>query len=143
MEVLREVFSLPEDADTDALERENRAYYERELPREGHLACLAELDGQVVGCGGICLQHEMPSPDNPSGRCAYLMNVYTRPQAQRRGVGRAVVRWLVAQARQWGAHKVYLETSEAGRHLYEGEGFVDLPDMMVLADDGREAPGRV
>lgn len=133
LEVLREVFSLSERDDLDALDRENRAYYARELPRKGHIACFAEIDGQVIGCGGVCLQREMPSPDNLSGKCAYLMNIYTRPEAQRCGVGHSVVRWLVARARQWGAEKIYLETSKEGRALYEGVGFVDLPDMMLLA----------
>lgn len=133
MEVLREVFSLPEGSDLGRLDRENRAYYARELPRMGHIACFAEVDGQVIGCGGVCLQREMPSPDNPSGKCAYLMNIYTRPEAQRHGVGHSVVRWLVMRARRWGAEKIYLETSREGRALYEGEGFVDLPDMMLLA----------
>ena len=122
LEVLREVFSLSERDDLDALDRENRAYYARELPRKGH-----------IGCGGVCLQREMPSPDNLSGKCAYLMNIYTRPEAQHCGVGHSVVRWLVARARQWGAEKIYLETSKEGRALYEGVGFVDLPDMMLLA----------
>ena len=105
----------------------------REVSRKGHIACFAEIDGQVIGCGGVCLQREMPSPDNLSGKCAYLMNIYTRPEAQRCGVGHSVVRWLVARARQWGAEKIYLETSKEGRALYEGVGFVDLPDMMLLA----------
>ena len=132
MEVLREVFSSPEDADMADLGAANRRYYERELARGGHIACFASLDGQVVGCGGICLQHEMPSPDNPSGRCAYLMNVYTRPAFQGRGVGRAVVDWLVGCARSWGAEKVYLETTDAGRRLYENAGFSEMQGMMHL-----------
>lgn len=42
------------------------------------------------------------------------MNIYTRPAFQHCGIGRAVVEWLVEQARAWGAGKFYLETSQAG-----------------------------
>ena len=135
MAVLREVFSLGEDSDVATLEAANRAYYEREIPKGGHIACFALLDGEVVGCGGVCLQREMPSPDNPNGRCAYLMNIYTRPAARGRDVGTAIVNWLVGRAEKMGAGKVYLETSKAGRRLYEKAGFADLPGMMKLADD--------
>lgn len=140
METLREVFSLPSGEDTHDLEECNRAYYARELAVGGHIACFAELDGEVVGCGGACLYSEMPSPDNPTGKCAYLMNIYTRPQAQHRGVGGRVVDWLVAQARGWGAGKIYLETSASGRRLYEQKGFVDLPEMMILEAPELETP---
>lgn len=132
METLREVFALPASADLSRLEAANRAYYLRELPSGGHVACLVKLDGQAVGCGGVCFQREMPSPDNPGGLCAYLMNIYTRPAYQHRGLGRAVVEWLVARARERGAGKIYLETSQAGRRLYEALGFTDMPDMMQL-----------
>ena len=131
IETLREVFSLPADADMTQLEAENRAYYEREIPRSGHVACFACLDGAIVGCAGMCLQTELPSPDNPSGRCAFLMNVYTRPESQHRGAGRAMIEWLVDQAIDRGVDKIYLEASAAGRRLYESVGFTDLPDFII------------
>lgn len=130
--VLREVFSIPEEADLGSLLAANRAYYERELPSGGHVACLASIDGHVVGCGGICLQGELPSPDNPSGENAYLMNVYTVPAMRGAGVGRTVVGWLVGEARRLGAGKVYLESSEAGKRLYADVGFAPLPAMYHL-----------
>ena len=45
MEVLHAVFSIPIDTPLDALREANRRYYETELPRGGHLACFARLDG--------------------------------------------------------------------------------------------------
>jgi GNAT superfamily N-acetyltransferase len=135
METLREVFSIPADADVSSLEAANRTYLERELARGGHACCLVSFRGQPAACGGVCLQYEMPSPDNPSGKCAYLMSIYTRPQFQHHGIGRATVQWLIDRAREWGAQKIYLETSVAGRRLYQNMGFVDLPDMMILPSE--------
>ncbi len=134
MEVLRCVFELPEDADVSALREENLRYYREELPRGGHVAAFAELGGERVGCAALCLQREMPSPDNPDGRCAYLMNVYVRPAHRGRGVARALVSRLVSWARERGIPKVYLETTPAARPLYESLGFRDMPDYMILAD---------
>ena len=140
MVVLREVFGIPDDEPTDALEAENRRYYERALAAASHIACFAVSEQEVVGCGGICLQEELPSPDNPSGSCAYLMNIYTSPSCRKQGVGAAIVNWLIEQARQRGIGKIYLETSEAGRSLYEKLGFADLPDMMKLAPERPTGP---
>ena len=132
MEVLHEVFSLPPGQYAPELEEENRRYYQRELPRGGHIACFACKGKEIVGCGGMCLYHEMPSPDNPNGKCAYLMNIYARPQFRRQGIGDKIVRWLIEQAEQRGITKIYLETSEDGRPLYREIGFTEMPDMMKL-----------
>lgn len=134
MEVLRCVFAIPAGADVTAFERANRDYYARAITAGAHVALFAAIDGETAGCGGVCFHDEMPSPDNPSGRCAYLMNIYVRPRFRRRGIGAAIVRRLVAEARNRGIEKTYLETSGSGRSLYRSLGFAEMPDMMILGD---------
>ena len=132
MEVLHEVFGIPVDADTLTLKQANREYYRYALSRGEHIACFAYYKGQKVGCGGICLQQEMPSPDNPTGRCAYLMNIYTRSSYRRLHIGTALVGWLVEQAKRQRAGKIYLETSDAGCAMYRRLRFEEMKDMMKL-----------
>lgn len=135
MEVLHEVFAIPSEQSLPELEEENRRYYQTELPRGGHIACFAYIGGEAVGCGGMCLYDEMPSPDNPKGKCAYLMNIYSRPQFRRHGIGNAVVRWLIGQAEQCKITKIYLEASEDGRPLYQEIGFQDMSGYMKLTPE--------
>lgn len=132
MEVLHHVFAIPENENTHELYVANREYYQKSIPSGEHIAVFAEMDGTIVGCGGLCLYREMPSPDNPSGDCAYLMNIYTRGAYRGQGVGSAVVRWLVNYAKEHSVTKIYLETSESGRALYENMGFRDMQDYMKL-----------
>ncbi len=135
--VIREVFSLSDDDDITSLMERNRTYYEYAIPDGTHHACFAYLDDRIVGCGGMCLHEEIPSPDNESGYCAYLMNIYTAPDSRGHGVGHAIVHYLIQQAKLAGADKIYLEASPDGRRIYAKEGFVDLPDMMTLNQDDR------
>ncbi len=135
MEVLHEVFPAAEYDFPEKLEEENRNYYQWALPAGKHIACFASVDGEIVGCGGICLYQEMPSPDNPSGQCAYLMNIYCRPQWRKKGVGASIIHWLVDQAKERKITKIYLETSETGRLFYEQNGFLEMPNMMILPVD--------
>lgn len=130
--VLREVFSIPEDTDAAPLEQANRQYYERHLQEKSHMACFAKdiETGEIIGCGGMCLYQEMPSPDNPRGGCAYLMNIYTCPEFRGQGVGRKIVGWLIQQAEKKGITKIYLETSVSGRSLYQEMGFSDMHSYM-------------
>ncbi len=132
METLHEVFSDPIFTFPEDLEEQNRAYYQWALPAGEHIACFACADGQRAGCGGLCLYQEMPSPENPGGRCAFLMNIYCRPAYRRHGIGEAVVRWLLDQAKERKVTKIYLETTEEGRPLYEKIGFTDMKYHMIL-----------
>jgi GNAT superfamily N-acetyltransferase len=74
----------------------------------------------------------MPSPDNPTGKCAYLMNVYVRPKYRGQGYGRQIASWLVDQARQRGITKIYLESSECARMMYRKMGFKEMKDYYKL-----------
>lgn len=132
MRVLHEVFAIPDSKPTEELEQTNRLYYQSALRTGGHIACFAYKENEIVGCGGVCLYQEMPSPDNTSGQCAYLMNVYTCPQFRGCGVGEKIVKWLVGQAVERKISKIFLETSKPGKKLYEKTGFLDMPDMMML-----------
>lgn len=138
MQVLREVFCIPKGQDMTSLEQANRRYYERHLADGGHTACFCveEGTGEIVGCGGICYQEEMPSPDNGSGLCGYLMNIFTLPPWRGRGAGRSTVAFLMQDARARGVEKLYLETSDSGRPLYRRLGFTEMRDYLI-----RHLPG--
>lgn len=130
MRVLREVFSIPDNQPVKELEQANTLYYQSALNSDMHIACFAYKNNEIIGCGGICLYQEMPSPDNLSGRCAYLMNVYTCPQFRGHGIGQKIVQWLIGEAVERNITKIYLETTKFGRKVYEKTGFLDMPDMM-------------
>lgn len=126
-EVIEHVFGQKADA---RLLVANRQYYRTHIANNTHIAFVASFNSEDVGCGAICLSDELPSPDNPSGRCAYLMNIYVREPYRRRGIGHAIVSQLLTEAKKQGCGKIYLETTDAGRPIYQSLGFTNLPDMM-------------
>ena len=107
--VLKEVFPDCTEEKLNAVIEENRLYYLRTLANGEHIACFACCGEQIIGCGGLCLYSEMPSPDNPNGKCGYLMNIYVLPEYRQNGTGKKIVEYLVGQARQHGAGKIYLK----------------------------------
>lgn len=128
-EVIENVFG---EKPSEGLMNMNEAYYRSHIQDGTHHAFLALNDGQEAGCGGICLTDELPSPDNPSGKCGYLMNIYVRSDFREHGIGHEIVKILIEEAEKIGCGKIYLETTQIGRSLYESLGFRDLPDMMKL-----------
>ncbi len=137
MRVLAEVFPAGEQEDRSDIRRNNETYYRQHLADGTHTACFAVDDetGRIVGCGGICYQREMPSPDNPSGTNGYLMNIYSLPELRGEGIGKQIVEFLIDDAKRRGTEKTYLESSGMAKRLYYEIGFTDLPDYMKLREE--------
>ncbi|MDO4623067.1 MAG: hypothetical protein Q4B22_08955 [Eubacteriales bacterium] len=49
--------------DSDEILKENLEYYQEMLETNKHIAVFAKVEDKIVGCGGLCIYREMPSPD--------------------------------------------------------------------------------
>ena len=130
-EVIRNVFGAEPDK---RLIEANRRYYVCHVPDKTHIAFIASSEDQDCGCGAICLTDELPSPDNPSGRCAYLMNIYVREAYRNHGIAHRIVSRLLEEAKNRECGKIYLETTADGKPVYTSLGFRDMADMMKYYD---------
>lgn len=126
-EVMFNVFGNEPD---NALLEANREYYGRHIADGSHMAFVASIEGVDCGCGAVCFSAELPSPDNPSGLCGYLMNIYIRKEYRDMGLAHRIVEKLIDASLEHGCDKIYLETTADGRPVYESLGFSDMPDMM-------------
>lgn len=120
------------NAPDNSLHEANRRYYAEHTADNSHVAVVASFDSIDCGCGGICFSEELPSPDNPNGRCAYLMNIYVREHFRNRGIAHRIIRHLLDIARKRCCGKIYLETTDEGRPVYLSLGFRDMQNMMTL-----------
>ncbi|MBE5840030.1 MAG: GNAT family N-acetyltransferase [Butyrivibrio sp.] len=132
--VLRAANKLDDNVDMSEVERESRDYYEKALLDESHTAYLVFDDGEFVGAGGVSYFRVMPTYHNPSGRKAYIMNMYTAPDHRRRGIAYNTLDLLVKDAKEKGIDAISLEATDMGRPLYERYGFVKMNDEMELVD---------
>lgn len=132
--VLRAANKLDDNVDMSEVERESRDYYEKALLDGSHTAYLVFDDGEFVGAGGVSYFRVMPTYHNPSGRKAYIMNMYTAPDHRRRGIAYNTLDLLVKDAKEKGIDAISLEATDMGRPLYERYGFVKMNDEMELAD---------
>ena len=62
------------------------------------------------------------------------MNIYVRPMFRSRGIGHEIVSYLVEKAREKRCDKIYLETTDEARSLYNSIGFKELPGILKYAD---------
>ena len=132
IEVLRAANLLDENVDMSDVAAQSEAYYRDALTDGSHTGILAFDGDALVGTGGVSYYRVMPTFHNPTGRCAYIMNMYVRPAHRRRGIATAMLDLLVADARRRGMGRIALEATDMGRPLYEKYGFIRAGGEMEL-----------
>ncbi len=93
-------------------------YFEKAMKQGHFMAVLAEVDDQIVSFGGMVIK-EIPGDVN---RTTYLegdiLNMYTIPEARRKGISSVILENLLSEAKNMGITKVALHTSKDGEKLY-------------------------
>ena len=116
-----EEYFVVEDSDREQLEE-----LEASILGKGGRIVVAELAGEVVGTGAILPPHHDPG----DGRnWLEIVKMAARKDLRGRGIGRAVLDALMAEARAMGADAIWLETNgdlKAAIRLYERSGFRHL-----------------
>ena len=130
--VLRAANKLSDDVDMSVVEEESYAYYRRALENGEHIAYLVYDKGIFIGAGGVSFYQVMPTYHNPTGKKAYIMNMYTASEYRRQGIAFHTLDLLVKAVRKQGISQITLEATEMGRPLYEKYGFVKMEDEMEL-----------
>ena len=93
-------------------------------PPAGIFLVLVDDDGRDAGCGGI-----RRIDDGPRGARYEVKHLYVDPSTRGRGYGRVLLEGLEAQAREWEAADLVLDTHhtlEAAGALYAKSGYVAI-----------------
>lgn len=130
--VLRAANKLSDQVDMAEVKKQSYEYYQKALSDNTHIAYLV-FDGEIwIGAGGVSFFRVMPTYHNPTGKKAYIMNMYTKPEYRRKGIAYKTLDLLVAESKRNGISEILLEATDMGKPLYEKYGFVKMNDEMNL-----------
>jgi ribosomal-protein-alanine N-acetyltransferase len=132
---------LPLEADLFGPEQWSAAMFWNELANGHHYLAAVDDDERLLGYAGLAVQ----PPDE-----AWVQNVAVRRDAQRRGIGRALLLELLAAAERREVRRVLLEvavTNAPAQKLYAAYGFEPIgvrkgyyqpsnTDALVMMRDG-------
>ena len=128
--VLRAANKLSDEEDMQLVEKKSYEYYKKALVAGEHIAYLVYDNEKFIGAGGVSFYQVMPTYHNPSGRKAYIMNMYTAPEYRRQGIAYKTLNLLIEEAKKQDILQIALEATDMGRPLYEKYGFVPMKDEM-------------
>lgn len=130
--VLRAANGLAPQAPLPQVEAETRRYFEEGLVTGSFAAVLVLAGGELAATGAVSFYEVMPTCHTPTGKKAYIMNMYTAPAWRRRGLATRVLDRLVRECRARGVDTITLEATAMGRPVYERYGFVPMECEMEL-----------
>ena len=110
IQVLRAANHLDETVDMSKVRQESYDYYAQALRDGTHTAYLVFDGDRFAGAGGVSFYRVMPTCHNPTGWKAYIMNMYTHPEAG----DRVSYAGSVSEGGQAGRYPIHY----AGSHQY-------------------------
>ena len=97
-------------------------YFKREL-NTSIFSVVAELDEEIVATSAVIIQQYPPSFSLPSGRRAYLANVYTMPHVRRQGISTKLLDEIVHFLKARDIQSLWLWSASGGIEFYKRYGF--------------------
>lgn len=120
-------------AETDlAPMRSNFAVWVRsKIQDNSYAGWLVEQNGQSIAGAGVWIMDWPPHFLDAQPRRAYLLNFYVAPHMRHGGLASRLLALAVAEAQARGIKVITLHASKFGRPIYERNGFVTSPEMML------------
>ena len=116
----------------DELKNALWGYFDEYLTDNTFIAWLAEDNGKIIATSGLSFYTVPPYFNNLTGKVAYIMNMYTKPEYRRKGIGTELFRRLLEEAKAGKITKIVLHATDIGRPLYEKFGFTSDGSEMIL-----------
>jgi GNAT superfamily N-acetyltransferase len=106
-------------------------YFRKSMADGSFYAVMAEYENEPVAFGGMIVK-KIPGDFNKASYTeGEILNMYTVPEARRKGISTLILTRLLNDAEKAGISKVSLHTSKEGERLYRKFGFKE-PDYPVL-----------
>ncbi|MEG0229113.1 MAG: GNAT family N-acetyltransferase, partial [Oscillospiraceae bacterium] len=94
-----------------------------------------KIEQNIVSIVSLCLFNRIPYSENLLGKEGYLLNVYTIKEFRKQGFSRLLVETAINYSKNNNIKKIWLNTSEQGKSIYEKCGFIKKDSEMELLLD--------
>ena len=131
MDFLREADNIQSDEMIETLHKNNSEYMAAYVADGSFVAWVAVENGEIIATSGVNFYTLPPNTSNPTGKTAYISNMFSYPQYRKKGVASKLFDLSVQEAKAKGITKILLDATAMGRPIYEKYGFVATDNEMI------------
>jgi GNAT superfamily N-acetyltransferase len=107
-------------------------YFSENIENNKFIAWLAIDKDEIIATSGLCFYELPPTYSNPSGKVAYITNMFTKKEFRRKGIATKLFEKIINEVKTMNYKIIRLHTSAYGRGLYKKYGFIDSEGFMQL-----------
>ena len=124
---------LPPNANIDMnIDKKLADYFISAIADGSFISWIMENNGEIIATSGVCFYSLPPNFSNPTGKTAYITNMYTRPEYRRTGIASELLDMVIGEAKDKGYKVIRLHASEYGKSIYKKAGFNESDGYMAL-----------
>lgn len=131
IELFQELEEVSKDADCTQLESATKQYYVSHINKD-LISWGVFREGQLAATGSLCLFTRIPYNENLSGLEGYILNIYTSKQFRGNGFANQILDNMIEYSYKNNIKRLWLNSSEQGKHLYTKKGFIQKNNEMEL-----------
>lgn len=131
IELFQELEEVRKDADCTQLESATKQYYVSHINKD-LISWGVFQEGQLAATGSLCLFTRIPYNENLSGLEGYILNIYTSKQFRGNGFANQILDNMIEYSYKNNIKRLWLNSSEQGKHLYMKKGFLQKNNEMEL-----------
>jgi ribosomal protein S18 acetylase RimI-like enzyme len=120
---LKDIQEIPTGKNLENFKDNLRNFFINRMRSDEFIAWFAISDEQVIATSGLSFLQRPPHFTNLTGYFAYIMNMYTKPEWRRKGIGSALLEKLFEEIKKKEIESVVLHATPMGAPLYEKYGF--------------------
>lgn len=128
--LLKEANEIKEDITALKVSIEN--YFTKNIPTDNFISYIAVCKKMILACSGLIFYEVPPFPADITGKVAYIMNMYTRPNYRGYGIATKLFDEIMREAKEQGYIKITLNATDMGKSIYKKFGFKEVGGNMVL-----------
>ena len=123
---------FPDDQKLAKMSYDFQPWLIEKMAAKEYMAWFAETEtGEIVAGSGLWLIAWPPHLIGLAPHRGYILNVYTHPDHQRRGLAGKLTQCAVDWSKQNGIDYLFLNASKQGRAVYQRLGFVEGSEMRM------------
>ena len=131
IELFQELEEVSKDADCTQLESATKQYYVSHINKD-LISWGVFQEGQLAATGSLCLFTRIQYNENLSGLEGYILNIYTSKQFRGNGFANQILDNMIEYSYKNNIKRLWLNSSEQGKHLYTKKGFLQKNNEMEL-----------
>ncbi|WP_099202925.1 GNAT family N-acetyltransferase [Miniphocaeibacter massiliensis] len=110
--------------DDKNIDNELKEYFYHNFNNNSYISWIAIEQGNIIATSGLCIYQLPPTYANPSGKKAYITNMYTLKKYRRMGLATILLTKILSEAKNLNFSDVILKASKDGLKLYSKFGFI-------------------